>query len=1119
MNKRVLMLLFFLLSCFLISPSVSKASEIALSSCTSSHYKVSASGKNLNCYTTYNEALNRMNSYTSKIGDVASISYGDKIVNSKYAFIRFNKSASSSISTLNILNSSLSFLSYVSPSSASDFLLLDYVQISGNWYYKVQISGLTGYVMAKYFDVIPFDSYDTIGTYYTVESNRLRHRYRTNYGNSYAELSLSYAPLYLKTGVKYYSFDGVYYYTDFTKLVDDNKNNVHTNAVNKTPYFDYFLYLPVRTKTEATDEDIDNYIVNGLKKTNTKIDKAAYYIYELLDNTVEIPALSECDSKTTTLEKFTCVNQTKFDWTQEQYQKAYTACNGNTTCQKNAFNNNIGDWIIFRLDGVTTLPYFVLDKSNPYDSIPSTQLDAYNNAMKACDAIKRTLYSVRQDCIFKVYKEYGLTGKDLYTSYGSQTMLANEGVAFIDMQNTKGVNALQALAVSITESGNGTSYLAITENNLFGIGAYDSNPLLATTYDSVGASIMGFGHLISRSYANSTGFYYNGSHLGNKGSGANVRYASDAYWGEKAAQHYATFTYNTDTNDYKKYKVGIKTSASSVPVKMLPNSGSTTLYNTTSREKIPFVILDTVTGTAINSNTTWYKVQTESSIVTNDVYNDSDYNFETSIGYIHSSYLYVEDEYPVISATNYSIYQGSSVNYKKNITAWDAWDGDLTSVITYKGTVDNKTVGSYNVTYSVTDSDGNVTNKQIVVNVIPKDSTAPTISAINKTVYIGDSLNLLSNVTATDILDGDITENLTVSPSSIDTKIAQEVDVTYSVTNSGGKTTTKTIRVIVSDKFTTKSGSFGFEMLKYNDTLKKIDIVGYLTILGINNNLATDIKYSLILVNQQTTEEHVVNLARLSTKSSIPYNITDSKYDYTYSWFSDSIDLSGVPAGDYDLYIRARGAGFEAKTLFREIFMKELNNKFDKKITINDRGYLFRRNYLDNNIPLELFIRDEGLVTTDNPPTIDNMFNSFYSMSLTNDKLNIKGTSHNVGADYSTKINVTREIIFENVLTFERYSYSVGYTDQGDYKVTLNVSDGFDKTRAWFNASNLDLSTLPKGTYSILIHTNNGKVNDSGELTDIFYKTLPKATTYNDRTYTISRNADKRLRLELKIDE
>ena len=90
----------------------------------------------------------------------------------------------------------------------------------------------------------------------------------------------------------------------------------------------------------------------------------------------------------------------------------------------------------------------------------------------------------------------------------------------------------------MNESAGGTSQKALEKNNLFGINATDSNPNNASAYASPNDSIVDFSkNYISNGYSNPSDWRYNGATLGNKNRGVNVRYASDPFWGEKAASY------------------------------------------------------------------------------------------------------------------------------------------------------------------------------------------------------------------------------------------------------------------------------------------------------------------------------------------------------------------------------------------------------------------------------------------------------------------------------------------------------------------------------------------------------------------------------------------------------
>ncbi|MBC2366609.1 DUF5011 domain-containing protein, partial [Listeria booriae] len=102
---------------------------------------------------------------------------------------------------------------------------------------------------------------------------------------------------------------------------------------------------------------------------------------------------------------------------------------------------------------------------------------------------------------------------------------------------------------------------------------------------------------------------------------------------------------------------------------------------------------------------------------------------------------------PVIAADDTSVKKGGSFDPMAGVTASDAEDGNLTSSISVTANdVDTSVEGTYHVTYSVTDSDGNTTTKTITVTV--SSNNAPVITAADKTVKKGASFDPMAGVTA-----------------------------------------------------------------------------------------------------------------------------------------------------------------------------------------------------------------------------------------------------------------------------------------------------------------------------------------------------------------------------------
>ena len=100
-----------------------------------------------------------------------------------------------------------------------------------------------------------------------------------------------------------------------------------------------------------------------------------------------------------------------------------------------------------------------------------------------------------------------LTGEDMnkiideWTSHLDNSVIRGHGDAYIEASKRTGLNPIYLLAHSIIESGSGTSYLARTRGNFFGINAVDSNPDLAYHMgDTVDEGIISGAEWIKRNY-------------------------------------------------------------------------------------------------------------------------------------------------------------------------------------------------------------------------------------------------------------------------------------------------------------------------------------------------------------------------------------------------------------------------------------------------------------------------------------------------------------------------------------------------------------------------------------------------------------------------------------------
>ena len=1065
----------------------------------------------LGSYDNYNKAKEVMNNYASNDQNVAVIYKNGKVINAKYAVTRFTYDKSnpagggaSNIHRLFSTPTATTPYTTVAAAYGLDSAFLDYDYEHDR--VKIKISGYTGWINAPYIDIIPLSSTsvkiesntsitvrkdhstnsDALGsvskgniytyldtyndgtyTWYKIKYNgsdawfaskdeswakvvnnsiqtyyehyaatgNLIHYYNNHWGQSYTNLGP--APKFLNKGVIYYSFDGIYFYTNYRTMIDDYRKSSHANAVNSSnPHYAYYLYLPNHSKT------------------------------------------------------------------------AYTA-------------------------------------------------DDFN----------------------QIIKNYGYNSK-------SESVLYGEGASFIESQNVYGVNALLTFSAALNESAKGTSKIAKDKNNVFGHGAYDNCAYdCATVYSSVRESILAHAKITGQGYNSPTDSRYYGGHYGNKQSGMNIMYATDPYWGEKAAMNAFLQDKNFGLQDYLANTIGIKTSSVDAPVKKSPSDSSATIYTlknkSTSVENMPVIVMDKVNV----SGTNWYKIYTDVALDANqNIASDGKYS-DKSFGYVKESYLYVSNHQPTIIANNKDITVGTNVNLLDGVTAKDDEDGNLTSKIKVSSNINPKVAGTYTATYTVTDESNFSVSKEIKINVV---GTTPEIKAENKETLQFRNVNLLENVTAYDEKDKDLTSKIEIKQNNVNVNVVGTYKVIYTVKNSYGISKDREITVTVKEnhkpvinvttksiilnstfdpmngvsandaedgditkkvkvtkntvdsskigtykvtyevedsdkqkvsitatyevtekKLIQKEGEFYLNELSWNNTTKKYTISGYLIALGIDNK-ANNTTYELIL--QDKNSDKKFNIGINSWTKNVPFALgKENGYDYNESWFKGELTLDNIPSGDYDIYMKAIKGDYYTEELVNNLF----NKSIDRRAIDNTNGYNFKVILSLKSKKIELNVRKGGLITKTTAPTFRNMINDYDNIEFKDNKLHLVGTSYNYGGTYDKKENITRKIIFENTKTFEQYTFDIQSTNNGSYKVTS--SDQKDKSYAWYD-DKIDVSSLPKGTYAIMVYTKTKDAEDYGEIMDMFGVINNASANINNKKYQVALNKSRQNRIELVIE-
>ena len=162
---------------------------------------------------------------------------------------------------------------------------------------------------------------------------------------------------------------------------------------------------------------------------------------------------------------------------------------------------------------------------------------------------------------------------------------------------------------------------------------------------------------------------------------------------------------------------------------------------------------------------------------------------------------------PVISllGDNPQVIEVGTAYSELNATASDNKDGDISgTIVINSSTVNTNVVDSYTVTYNVTDAAGNVADQVTrTVNVV--DTTKPVITLLGdnpQVIEVGTPYSEL-NATASDNLDGNISGNIVIDATNVDTNVVDSYTVTYNVTdanNNDAIEVTRTVNVVDTTK-------------------------------------------------------------------------------------------------------------------------------------------------------------------------------------------------------------------------------------------------------------------------------------------------------------------------------
>lgn len=202
----------------------------------------------------------------------------------------------------------------------------------------------------------------------------------------------------------------------------------------------------------------------------------------------------------------------------------------------------------------------------------------------------------------------------------------------------------------------------------------------------------------------------------------------------------------------------------------------------------------------------------------------------------------------------------------KGVTAFDEKDGDITNKVIVESLSNFIEPGLCRITYAVCDSNNHVATATRKVRYVGYES--PKFALEEDLCYsIYERLNLKDAITATDCIDGDITDSIVVSSEDYTSAIAGVFTIQATVTNRKGDTSTVNMNLFVEDLDLSAPEIELTDYLIYMEpTSKEIDFEKY--IVGAEDERGND------LTDKVQVQKGKIDTTKPGTYS-VHYRVTD----------------------------------------------------------------------------------------------------------------------------------------------------------------------------------------------------------------------------------------------------
>lgn len=720
-----------------------------------------------------------------------------------------------------------------------------YSNAHGRFVIKVKIGNFTGWILDTTYEIVPL-TWVKSSSSYTVTNEDIKHNYVNKIQETYSGSRGSIIgpkPDMLSPGT-YYSYDGKYFYKDRKTMLKDYKNGNYNNAVNKNnEYYNYYMYLSNHTRTSYSSQNIDEYIRNNMgykmdaygnkaeSGASRLYGKGQFYYYAQEKYGVNaLLALSLSRNETGNGTSNLAVNKNNGFGLNAVDSNPYGSASQYVTYAHSIlgyasdwitygyahprdwryFGPQFGDkWIGMNVKYASDTywsekmasHYYAFDKAKGLQDYNFYQLGvltkgavwARSDAKNSAKGIYQ--YPEAEDGVVIVGEKQGdsVEGNTTWYEVVSDLNIDNNynEITSGDYNWDKTVYVPAAYIKKINKGKNG--YISPNEVTAYQDRDYEYDLYAeGTTYKpKVGKS------------TKDTEFYYDSSLTSKKGqklvnnryvmvyaaakdkNGVIVSYlvTSDYKFDQK---HWVSAdSINLVTSSYGKFSVTASGNQYTWVNSTTEDTKATLIGGQYHNSYAPILEEKNVNGQL------WYKVPVDISGTTNE--------FGWTLAsapnvYVEKLNVKAENTAPVIVAEDRTIVQGTKFNYKEGVTATDNEDGPLTDKIeVVEETVKVDVVGTYKVTYKVTDKNNTTTTKTITVTVT--ENKKPVITAEDKEVIQYRELDELDGVTATDEEDGKVEVKVKNSTVKLDTP--GEYEITYKATDTYNQTTEKTIKVTV----------------------------------------------------------------------------------------------------------------------------------------------------------------------------------------------------------------------------------------------------------------------------------------------------------------------------------